>query len=234
MVNWYILFIEKEVIFLKIKIILILVIIILLTGCSDLCSSDLIESVKSPNGKYTIKTYLGNCGATTDFDIIGMLCDSKNDCKKIYYCYHESYSFVYWIDNENVFINQKKLNIYKDKYDNYDYENAFRLTKNVDYYKEMYLINNDNYEYRLDGLEADYIDEFSKSMFKFNKKNIFDNYDFIFKIVELESNEITQYYLKIENKDMYVINNDKMSKLNRTDYEYLKKILTSNRLYNFN
>ena len=32
---------------------------------------------------------------------------------------------------------------------------------------------------------------------------------------------------------MYLINSDKMSELNRTDYEYMKKILTSNDLYNF-
>ena len=221
-------------IFLKRKIILILLTIILLTGCKDICSRDLIESIKSPNGKYTIKTYLINCGATTDFEMIGMLCDNKNDCKEMYYCNHENYSFVYWIDNENVFINQKKLNIFKDKYHNYDYDNAFRLTNNDDNYKEMYLINKDNHEYRLDGLEEDYIDEFSKSVFKFNKKNTFNDYDFIFKIVDLESKETTQYYLKIDDKNMYVINDDKLSKLNRTDYEYLKKILISNHLYNFN
>lgn len=218
----------------KRKIILILLILILSTGCKDTCSRDLIESVKSPNGKYTIKTYLRNCGATTDFEILGMLCSSKNDCKKIYYCYHESYSFVYWIDNENVFINQKKLNIFRDKYHNYDYDNSFRLTKNIDYSKEMYLINKENYEYRLDGLEADYIDEFSNSIFKFNKKNTFNDYDFIFKIVELDSKEITQYFLKIEDKNMYLFNDDKLSKLNKTDYEYMKKILISNHLYNFN
>ena len=215
------------------KRLLILLLILILIGCKDNCSMDLIESVKSPNGKYTLKTYLKNCGATVDFHIIAMLCDKENKCKKIYDCYHEYNSFIYWIDDENVFINQKKLNVFKDKYNNYDYENAFRLTKNVDYYKEMYLINKDNYEYKLDGYDVDYIDEFSKSIFSFNKKNTINDYDFIFKILDLEKNKITKYFLKIQDDKMYIINDNKMSILNRSDYEYMKKILIKNKLYDF-
>ena len=33
-------------------------------------SKELIESVKSPNKKYTINTYLTNCGATCDFGVV--------------------------------------------------------------------------------------------------------------------------------------------------------------------
>ncbi len=144
----------------------------------DTCSKDLIESVKSPNGEYTIKTYLRNCGATVDFEVVADLCDKNDKCKNIYSGYHESVSFVYWIDDDNVFINQKTLNIHKDKYNGYDY-------------------------------------------------------DFIFKIVDLEKKSTNEYLLKIDNNKMYLINSDKMSELNRTDYEYMKNILTSNDLYNF-
>lgn len=86
------------------------------------CSKDLIQSVESPNGEYTIKMYRRNCGATTDFSVTGELCDN-NKCKKIYNCYHEEDSLVYWIDNKTVFINNKKLNIYDDEYDWRDDDN---------------------------------------------------------------------------------------------------------------
>ena len=198
----------------------------------DTCSKDLMESVKSPNGEYTIKTYLRNCGATVDFEVVADLCDKNDKCKKIYSGYHESVSFVYWIDDDNVFINQKTLNIHKDKYDGDDYDDAFRLYS-IEDYKEMYLIDKDNNEYKLDGLEADYIDEIATSIFDFNKSNSFNDYDFTFKIVDLEKKSTDEYLLKIDNNKMYLINSDKMSELNRTDYEYMKKILTSNDLYNF-
>ena len=71
------------------------------------------------------------------------------------------------------------------------------------------------------------------SIFDFNKSNSFNDYDFIFKIVDLEKKSTDEYLLKIYNNKIYLINSDKMSELNRTDYEYMKKILTSNDLYNF-
>ena len=55
----------------------------------DTCSKDLIESVKSPNGEYTIKKYLRNCGATVDFEIVADLCDKNDKCKNIYSGYLE-------------------------------------------------------------------------------------------------------------------------------------------------
>lgn len=208
---------------------------VLLTGCDGIGSKDLMESIESPNGKYIIKTYLNNCGATCDFGVSAELCDTNNNCKEIYDCYHENTSFVYWIDNENVFINQKILNIFKDTYHSMDYDNAFRLSKNIDYYQSIYLINRDNYEYKLSGYDVDYISEKSTSMYTFDKNNTYDNdYDFIMKIVNLENNETTKYFVKIDKNKMYILNNDKLSELNRTDYEYLKQILISNNLYSFN
>lgn len=87
------------------------------------CTKDLLQTVESPNGEYIVNTYQKNCHATTDFSVIGELCNKNNKCKKIYNCYHEKDSFVYWIDNETVFINNKKLNIYDDKYDWRDDDN---------------------------------------------------------------------------------------------------------------
>ena len=75
--------------------------------------------------------------------------------------------------------------------------------------------------------------EVATSMFNFKNSNMFNDYDFIIKIVDLDTNQHIQYFLKISNKKMYIINNNKLSKLNRTDYEYLKKVLSSNNLYTF-
>ena len=111
------------------KIILIVLFILCLTGCKNICSEELLESVSSPNGKYTIKTYLNNCGATTDWLVRAELCNEKDECKEIYNCYHENASSVKWIDNENISINNKNLNVFKDKYDWHD---------DKDYYDKLY------------------------------------------------------------------------------------------------
>lgn len=216
----------------KRKIFIFLILITVITGC-DNESKDLIEIIKSPNGEYEIRTYLHNCGATCDFGVSADLCDKNNKCKEIYYCYHERESFVYWLDDENIFINQKKLNVLKDNYHNIDYDNAFRLS-NIDHYKSISLINKDNYEYKLNGFEADYISEKATSIFKFNKINIYDDYDFILRIINLKRNTTSKYFLKITDDKMYLISSDKMSELNKTDYEYIKKIIIHNDLYKFN
>ena len=216
------------------KLLFCFLIVIIFTGCTrDLCSMDLMESVKSPNEEYTIKTYLKNCGATVDCEVVANLCDKNDKCKKIYSGYHENVSFVYWIDNDNVYINQKTLNIYKDKYIGYDYEDAFMLYGNIEDYKEMYLIDKAGNEYKLNKFEVEYIDEMSTSVFTFNKDNSFNDSDFTFKIVDLENKTANEYLLKIDYKKMYLLDGNKMSELNKTDCEYMKKILTTNKLYDF-
>ena len=99
---------------------LIPAIFILISLSTDKCKPELLQSVPSPNGKYTIKTYLDGCGgATVDYSVIAYRCDKNDKCKKIYFCYHENDSLVYWLDNENIFINNKKMNVFKDKYNSY-------------------------------------------------------------------------------------------------------------------
>ena len=93
------------------------ILIIVIYAPNNDCSKELLEKVESPNGEYSIKTYRKNCGATIDFSVTGELCSKDDKCKEIYLCYHESDSLVYWIDDETVFINNKTLNIHKDKYD---------------------------------------------------------------------------------------------------------------------
>ncbi len=202
------------------------------TGCDDTCSKDLIETVKSPNGKYEIRTYLRNCGATVAFELIADLCDTSTDeCKEIYYFYREKVSFVYWIDDENVSINNRTLNIFKDTYHCYlCNDREFYLYSEKD--EEIYLINNENKNFKIEGIDVGYI-KYSDSIFTFDKQNIYSDYDFKIQIDFVKYNTSKEYLLKIDNNKMYVINDDKMSELNRADYEYLKKILISNNLYDF-
>lgn len=95
---------------------IVLLILLLLTGCKNNCSKEILETVVSPDGNKSIVVYLENCGATIDWIITADLCNSNNNCKEIYNCYRDRDSKVYWIDNENIFINNKKLNVYKDSY----------------------------------------------------------------------------------------------------------------------
>ncbi len=207
--------------------------IILLTGCDSLCSDNIMETIPSPDGEHKIKTYLRNCGATCDFEVWAEVCDKNEKCKKIYYAYHESLSFVYWIDNENVFINQKNLNIFKDKYKCYNCSDSqFRLHSNLSS-KDIYLVDKEKNEYKFSGGEVYYIEEYGESVFNFNKKNIYTDYDFMMKVITIAENATAEYFLKIDDNKMHIINGNKMSELNRTDYEYIKKILITNSLYKF-
>lgn len=98
----------------------------------DICAKEQLEIVDSPNKNYKIVTYRENCGgATVDFAVVGELCTEDHKCKEIYDCYHEQDSYVYWIDNETVSINNKILNIIKDKYSWKNDENYYEhLYKN--------------------------------------------------------------------------------------------------------
>lgn len=73
----------------------------------------------SPNGKYTLKTYLINGGATTSSTIRGELVFHKrNDqTKNIYWNEKEEIAKIHWLDDETVDINGHVLYIHKDRFD---------------------------------------------------------------------------------------------------------------------
>ena len=80
---------------------------------------DLIAEVKSPNGMYSIKAYVSNGGATTDFSVLGELNYNtiiKNP-KNVYCNYHEESANIEWIDNKIVSINGHQLNVLYDTFD---------------------------------------------------------------------------------------------------------------------
>ena len=219
---WFVLF--------SFVIILLCTIIFLLIG-DDSCSKELLESIKSPNDIYTINTYLHNCHATVDFNVTAELCDRKKKCKEIYDVYHERDSFVYWIDETNVFINGKKLNIYKDTYswhddDNYE-DKLFKLYPNYDF--KIYITDQSNEKYRISEEEVEYIIEMMKKYKFSNDKKVNQDYHYRLKIINLnmalESN--TEEYGLVMNNDnsLSIIQKDKYIELNRTDTEFLKRIL---------
>jgi len=73
----------------------------------------------SPNGKYTIKAYINNGGATTSFTIRGELVfnEKNNKTKNIYWNYREETANITWIDNNTVVINGRTLDVPNDKFD---------------------------------------------------------------------------------------------------------------------
>lgn len=72
----------------------------------------------SPNGTYTVITYLNNGGATTDYSVLGIVKNNKNDkTKNIYWEYHCDKSDMKWINDETIKINGKTLNVNNDIYD---------------------------------------------------------------------------------------------------------------------
>ena len=97
--------------------------LVLLTSCGTLGipfipKGELILSSESPAGDYTLNMYLCNGGATVDFAIRGELLNHKNNMEKnIYWGYHESDADVAWINETEVEINGRRLNIHKDVYD---------------------------------------------------------------------------------------------------------------------
>lgn len=86
---------------------------------SYLPKGELIEQSISPNKKYTIKAYVSNGGATTDFAVRGELIYNKKDCKPktIYWNYHEEKAKIEWLNSDTVIINGHKLKMPKGTYD---------------------------------------------------------------------------------------------------------------------
>lgn len=77
-----------------------------------------LNELTSPNGGYTIITYLNNGGATTDYAVLGTLRNNENGkTKNIYWQYHCEKAELEWLSDEVIKINGIKLNIKKEIYD---------------------------------------------------------------------------------------------------------------------
>ena len=73
----------------------------------------------SPEGEYTVKTYLNNGGATVNYAVLGVLYfnDSKKKPKNIYWQYEIENSNVQWQDSDTVIISGKSIDVPNGKYD---------------------------------------------------------------------------------------------------------------------
>ena len=73
----------------------------------------------SPDGKYTLKAYVTNGGATTSYAVRGELVFNENQkkTKNIYWNYREETAEITWKDNDTVVINGHTLNVPNDKFD---------------------------------------------------------------------------------------------------------------------
>lgn len=117
----------------KIKIVLLVIgvpltLIVVLLGIfvytffvsmESLPKGEFLTEESSPDGKYTLKAYVTNGGATTSYAIRGELIfnEKKGKTKNIYWNYREEVAEISWIDNDTVLINNRTLNVPKDKYD---------------------------------------------------------------------------------------------------------------------
>lgn len=65
---------------------------------------------QSPDEKYTLEAYRTEPGATVDFSVkVYLIDDGKKEL--IYNEYHQDQANIIWIDNDNVSINEKTLNL---------------------------------------------------------------------------------------------------------------------------
>jgi hypothetical protein len=72
----------------------------------------------SPNGTYTVTTYLNNGGATTSYAVLGTLKNNKKGkTKNIYWQYRCEKAEIEWLNDEIVKINGVELNIKNEIYD---------------------------------------------------------------------------------------------------------------------
>lgn len=80
---------------------------------------ELLKTVNSPNHTYSFNAYLINAGgATGGFAIRGeIISNSTGNSKDIYWDYSLDKAYVYWIDDNTIFVNGIKLDVNKDKYD---------------------------------------------------------------------------------------------------------------------
>lgn len=105
-----------------ITVILVLLGIFLYTffvSMESLPKGEFLVEESSPDGKFTLKAYVTNGGATTSYAVRGELVfnEKNGKTKNIYWNYREEDAEIFWVDNDTVIINNHTLNVPKEKYD---------------------------------------------------------------------------------------------------------------------
>ncbi|WP_210364050.1 DUF5412 domain-containing protein [Bacillus sp. REN3] len=80
---------------------------------------ELIDEVSSPGGAYTVRAYVTNGGATTDYAIRGELIFNRKNKKpkNIYWNYHEEKAYIVWLNENTVRINGHELSLPNETFD---------------------------------------------------------------------------------------------------------------------
>ncbi|MBU3220710.1 DUF5412 family protein [Clostridium algidicarnis] len=86
---------------------------------SNLPNGEYLSKSTSPNGTYTIRTYLCNGGATVDYAVRGeLIINNKNKkARNIYWEYKINVSEITLDSDDTVKINGHKINLPSGKYD---------------------------------------------------------------------------------------------------------------------
>lgn len=92
---------------------------IFFVSMENLPKGEFLTEETSPDGKYTLKVFVSNGGATTSYAIRGELVFNEKNGKtqNIYWNYREETAEISWVDDDTVIINHITLNVLKEKYD---------------------------------------------------------------------------------------------------------------------
>lgn len=84
-----------------------------------LSTGEFLTEETSPDGKYTLKAYVTNGGATTSYSIRGELVSNErnNKTKNIYWNYREVSADITWTDDDTVVVNGHILDVPHEKFD---------------------------------------------------------------------------------------------------------------------
>ncbi|PFM56135.1 hypothetical protein COJ48_29255 [Bacillus cereus] len=89
---------------------------------------ELIQTVKSPDGKYLIKTYFHNAGSLSADAVRGELVNLNTDsAENIYWNYPDADPYIEWVNKDSVRIGDQALDISKkETYDWRDDDNHIK------------------------------------------------------------------------------------------------------------
>ena len=106
-----------------IPVFLVLIIMLTITACAavgmdNLPEGELMETICSPDGTYTINSFLVSGNATVAFCVRCEVIDNTSGEKRnIFWEYRCESADIEWFDNTTVKINGKQLNVISDSYD---------------------------------------------------------------------------------------------------------------------
>ncbi|WP_370529822.1 DUF5412 domain-containing protein [Alkalihalobacillus sp. AL-G] len=82
-------------------------------------AGEFLTEETSPDGRYTLKAYVTNGGATASYSVRGELVFNQvvDKSKTIYWNYRENKASISWKDNNTVEINGHKLDVPHEEYD---------------------------------------------------------------------------------------------------------------------